>query len=297
MSTSSSILGRRAAVVGSLALVGGIGQLTPNRADAGVTLTGVANIQGSNGLTNSTYNTTNTTPGTQSFPYWLSRGYFATSGVYEIVPFIKIKTSSVSLPAGHQVSGAELGLYFTDSTYYGGSPTRSDYVDLWSVADEFTPASVNMTTYDGTNNWTDGFTAGIDNYARTGPAGRHLAQLWNTGAAPGGTATNQINNNVQEYKLFKGPTLDEYLTAQILAGKDSYLALTNSNGDGYGLRFVASSDVSWGGFLDNRPYLTINDAPIPEPATGLVMLGFGATALLRRRRRDTQMAPGEGEGA
>src|SRR5688572_29648932 len=118
MSMSQGSLGRKAAVVGSLALVGGVGYLAPSQADAAVTLTGIANIQESNGLTNSTYTTTNTTPGTQSFPYMLSRSYYSTSGLYDIVPFIKVKTSAVTLPPGNQVSGAELGMYFTDSTYY-----------------------------------------------------------------------------------------------------------------------------------------------------------------------------------
>lgn len=282
-------LTRKAAVVGSLALVGQVGQLSPGGRAAAtiVTLNGVANMQESNTLTNSTYTTTNTTGGTQSFPYILSREYFTNSGSYEILPFLKVKTSSVSLPAGHAVSGAELGLFFTDSTYYGGSPTRSDYVDLWSVADSFTPASVSMSKYDGTNAWSDGFDAGVNGFTRTGPAGRHLAQLWNATAAPGGTPANQINNNVMEYKLFKGADLDSYLTTQILAGKDSYFELTNSNDSGFGLRFVASSDLSWGGFLDNRPYLTINTAPVPEPASlfgATLVLGGG---LLARRRRPT----------
>jgi PEP-CTERM motif len=284
MNTVSGRLRRKAAVVGSLALVGGIGQLAPERAEAATTLTGVANIQGSNALTNSTYNTTNTTPGTQSFPYWISREHSSNSGSYEILPFIRVTTSGVTLPPGEFVSGAELGLYFTDSTYYGGSPTRSNYVDLWSVPDAFTAASVNMTTYNGTNNWTNGFQAGIHGFNRTGPAGSHLAQLWNSGAAPAGTPANQINNNVQEYKLFKGDDLDAYLTQQILAGQDSFFALTNSGDNGEALRWVASSDVSWGGFLDNRPYLTINTA-IPEPATGVALLTLGGAALGRRRRR------------
>jgi hypothetical protein len=285
---------RKATVVGSLALVGGVGQLAPNHAEAATTLDGVANIQATNGLTASTYFTTNTNPLAdvgfgvgKSFPYILSKSYYTTNGAYDIVPYIKVKTSAVTLPLGNVVSGAELGLYFTDSTYYGGSATRSDYVDLWSVQDEFTPASVNMTTYDGTNNWTEGFAAGIDGYARTGPVGRHLGLLWNTGAAPLGTPSNQINNDVQEYKLFKGPGLDAYLTTQILAGKDSYFALTNSNGSGFGVRFVAPSHVSWGGFLDNRPYLTVNDAPIPEPGACLAVVVLGGAALARRKRRST----------
>jgi hypothetical protein len=287
-------LTRKTAVVGSLALAGQIGHLSPSTCAYGAsfTLDGSANIQESLTLTNSTYHTTAVGgadigygPG-KSFPYIISKSYFSTDGAYDITPFIKIKTSALTLPAGHAVSGAELGMYFTDSTYYGGSATRSNYVDLWSVGNAFTPASVNMTTYDGSNAWTDGFSAGLDGYARTGPAGRHLAQLWNTGTAPGGTPSSQINNDLQEYKLFKGPDLDAYLTAQIQAGQDSYFGLTNSDGDGFGLRFVATSDVSWGGFLDNRPYLTVNTAEVPEPASAVVAaLGLGATVMARRQRR------------
>jgi hypothetical protein len=288
-------LTRKAAVVGSLALVGQVGHFGAGgqAAAATVTLDGVNNIQATNGLTNSTYFTTVPPGGDggfgvgKSFPYMLSKSYFTTDGAYDIVPYIKVKTSTLTLPAGNAVSGAELGLYFTDSTYYGGSPTRSDYVDLWSVQDEFTPASVNMTTYDGTNSWTDGFAAGINGWTRTGPLGRHLAQLWHNPAAPIGTPTSQINDNTQEYKVFKGPDFDAYLTAQILAGKDSYFALTNSSGDGFGLRFVAPSDVSWGGFLDNRPYVTVIDAPVPEPAGAATVVLAGAAALARRRRRQS----------
>jgi hypothetical protein len=279
-------LTRKAAVVGSLALVGQVGHFgAGGQAAAAVTLTGVANFQESNTTTSSTYTTTSTTPGTQSFPYILTREYFQTNGAYEILPFIKVKTSTYTLPAGNAISGAELGLYFTDSTYYGGSSTRSDYVDLWSVADEFVPASVNMTNYNGANAWTDGFRAGIDGWTRSGPAGRHLALLWHTAAAPVGTPSSQINNNVMEYKVLKGPGLDDYLTTQIQAGKDSYFALSNSNDSGNGLRFVASSDVSWGSFLDNRPYLFLDDAAVPEPTAGAIFLVAGGIAAGRRKRR------------
>jgi hypothetical protein len=296
MNTSRNTLGRQAVVVGSLALVGGIGQLAPDRASAAtITLDGVANIQATNGLTNSTYFTTNTTPGAdvgfgpgKSFPHMISREHSSNSGAYEILPFIRVKTSGVSLGAGEFVSGAELGLGYTDSAYYNAGttdPNRSNYVDLWSVSNAFTPASVNMTTYDGANNWADGFQAGINGYTRVGPTPQaHLAFLWHDDDAPAGTPSNQINDNVQGYKLFKGGNLDAYLTQQILAGQDSYFALTNNGDNGDGLRWVAPSDVSWGGNFDNRPYLTIR-TEVPEPASGLAVLALGGAALTRRHRR------------
>ena len=284
---------RAAAVVGSLALAGQVGHLAPGgQAQAAVfNLSGVANFQESNGLTNSTYTTTNTAAGTQSFPHIISREHSSNSGSYEILPFIRINTSDVTLPAGHSVVGAEIGLKFTDSTYYGGSPTRSNYVDLWSLPDQFVPTSVNMTTYDGANAWTNGFQAGINGNARTGPAGSHVAQLWNLAAAPAGTPTNQINDNVQEYKLFKGADLDAYLTQQILAGQDSFFALTNSGDNGEALRFVASSDVSWGGHFDDRPYLTIR-TEVPEPASGIALLGLSALATCHRGKRQRRQGAG-----
>ena len=285
MGASMIVRTKKVAVVGSLALVGGIGQLMPGQAGAAtINLTGVADFQESNGLTNSTYTTTNTTPGAQSFPHLISREHSSNSGAYEILPFIRINTSGVTLPAGEVVVGAEIGLKFTDSTYYGGSPTRSNYVDLWSLPDPFVPASVNMTTYDGTNTWTNGFQAGINGNLRTGPAGSHMAQLWNLAAAPPGTPNNQINDNVQEYKLFKGQDLDAYLTQQILAGEDAFFALTNSGDNGEALRFVASSDVSWGGHFDDRPYLTIR-TEVPEPASGMALLGLSGLAMCHRRRQ------------
>jgi hypothetical protein len=288
--------------VGSLALVGGIGQLAPDRAHAAtITLQGVANIQATNGLTNSTYFTTITDgsdggfgPG-KSFPSLISREHSSNSGAYEILPFIRVKTSGVTLGPGEFVSGASLGLFFTDSTYYGGAPDRSNYVDLWSVSNAFTPAAVNMTTYDGTNAWTDGFQAGINGYLRTGPQSQ-LAFLWHTGDAPAGTPGSEINDNVQEYKLFKGDNLDAYLTQQILNGQDAFFALTNNGDNGNALRWVAPSEVSWGGIFDNRPFLTIN-TDVPEPASGFVLLAGGVAAMCSRRRRRADATGGEDQAS
>jgi hypothetical protein len=85
-----------AAVVGGLALNHRVGA-TP------LTLGGVNAFTESSTLTNSTYYTTDPTPGSTSFPHILSREY-DNSGAFEIVPFIRIDLSSI--PAGSQITGA-----------------------------------------------------------------------------------------------------------------------------------------------------------------------------------------------
>jgi hypothetical protein len=271
------------AVVGSLALVGQVGQLAPEGQAQGATLTGVSSFLEVNTFTNSTYTATNPSPGSSSFPYILSREYFTNSGAYEILPFIRVKTSTFAMPAGHQVSGAQLGLFWTDSSY--NSAAHSDFVDLWSVANAFT-SSATMTTYDGANAWTDGFDAGVNGFTRTGPAGRHLAFLWDTDATvPAGTPSNHVINQLQEYKVFEGADFDAYLTQQIELGQDAFFELTNSNDSGFYQRFVATSDVNLGGVFANQPYLVINTAEVPEPTAGAILLVIGALTARRCRRR------------
>ena len=244
-------------------VVGGLGTPTPVGATP-LTLTGINSFSESNALTNSTYTNTNLTPGSISFPHVISRE-FTNSGAYEIVPFIRIDLSSV--PVGSQVTGAQVGLFYTDSTYYGGAALRQEYIDLWAVNNEFDPATVNMTTYDGTNPWTDGFRAGVHHSLRTGPAGSFMGTIFPTTAAPAGAPSEKLNNNVQEYKIFSSDDLDSYLTMQANLGKDAYFELTNSNGSGNAYRFVATGDDNGNFFgahyaADHQPFLSLDYSPL-----------------------------------
>ncbi|WP_428939255.1 hypothetical protein [Fontivita pretiosa] len=233
-----------------------------------------------------------TQPGTTpSFPYLVFREY--TGSAYDIRVFMKVSLSSI--PAGSIVTGSQLGIFFTDSTY-GTYTVHSDYVDLWSTADEFTQ-NLSFATYDGTNPWTDGFQAGIDGAARTGPAGRHLDNLWFQGAEPPGTPSNKIINQVQEYKVFSSAALDAYLQQQINAGKDAYFALSIGNQAAQYLRFVSTSDDNtyWGNaagpIFFNQPYLDVQY--VPEPAGAVTVLTAAGGALLARRRRAERIARNE----
>jgi hypothetical protein len=256
---------KRIGAIGSttVAIIGG---LTVNQRAVGatpMTLTGINHFSESNSLTASTYTTTNPTAGSVSFPHIISRE-FTNAGAYEIVPHIKISLASV--PAGQQITGAQLGLFFTDSTYYGGSAGRQEYIDLWAVKDEFTPSSVNMTTYNGTNLWSDGFRAGINHFLRIGPDGAFLSTVWPTNFAPTGTPSSKLNNEADEFKIWSSDQLDSYLTAQHLQGKDAYLQLTNSNASGNSYRFVATGDDngSFGVHYDaaHQPFLSFDAATL-----------------------------------
>ena len=226
-----------------------------------------------------------------SYPYLEVGEYFTAGGVYDSRVFVKVNLSSVVLPANNEVTGAKLGLFWYDSTYGGYHPAHgADNVDLWSTADEFTGA-VNFATYDGANAWMDGPQAGIDGYARTGPAGRHLASLYKGGTEPVGTPSSKVIDLVQEYKIFEGGNLDDYLTAQLVAGKDAYFALSIDNDGGFYQRFISTSDngTYWVGAtglaqFGNQPYLELDFAEIPEPASGLAILALSSLGLRRRRR-------------
>jgi hypothetical protein len=260
-------MAKKKAAAAATAAAAVIGGLTLNRQVGAVpfNLTGINHFSESNTFTASTYTSTDPTPGSPSFPHIITRE-FTNSGAYEIVPFIRVSLSSV--PAGQQITGAQLGLFFTDSTYFGGAALRQEYIDLWSVKDAFDPATVNMTTYDSnaTHLWSDGFRAGVNHVTRTGPAGSFLSTVWPTQSAPAGTPSAMLNNGADEYKIWSSDQLDDYLTAQHLQGKDAYFELTNSNASGNAYRFVATGDANamFGTHYDaaHQPYLSFEAAPL-----------------------------------
>jgi hypothetical protein len=224
-----------------------------------------------------------TLPGTTpSLPYLVFRE--ASGSAYDVRVFMRVDLSSV--PAGSLITAGQLGIHFTDSNY-GGS-AHSDYVDLWSVADEF-DGNLSFATYNGTTPWTDGAQAGVSGSDRTGPAGRHLDNLWFQGTEPAGTPSSKIINQVQEYKIFSSAELTSYLQQQLDAGRDAYFTLSTGNQNAEWLRFVSTSDdnTHWGNtagpIFFNQPYLDVEF--IPEPSGVLALSGAAGALLLGRRRR------------
>jgi autotransporter-associated beta strand protein len=272
-----------AAVIGGLALTHRVGAVP-------AVITGNGNIFELSATSSSTYHTTQ--PGTApSYPYIQFREYFAPGGGFDERIWMKVNLSSI--PAGSAVTNSKLNLAWFSSSYGTYAP-HSDNVDLWSVADEFT-SGANFLTYDGTNPWTDGPQSGIDGYARTGPAGRHLGSLFKLGGEPAGAPSEIVMNSsysgtpppnynaglgaTLEYKSiydhdrgntakFAMDSLDEYLTKQKLAGKDAYFALTIDNGDAKWMQFIATSDdgTFWptdtgNPYFANQPKLELEYAP------------------------------------
>ena len=286
MGNSINALTPKMAIVGALTLASG--------ASAATTLTGLNYFYETGATSGGNVAITDWAGGPNSsvsYPYLEVGEYYTASGAYDSRIFLKISLGSVSVPGGQKVSGAKLGLGWYDSTYGGYQPAHSDNVDLWSTADEFT-GSLTAATYNGTNSWTDGPQAGINGYLRTGPVGRHLASLYKQGTEPAGTPSNKIINGIQEFKILEGPDLDNYLNAQILAGKDAYLALSIDNDSGYYQRFIATSDngTYWATatglpVFGNQPYLFIDTAPVPEPVGVGSILVLGGLMVFQPRSR------------
>jgi hypothetical protein len=276
-----SIIGRTA---GTAAAVVGALSVTTGAIGATANITGNGNFfevtEGAGGHVGITL------PGTTpSFPYLAFREF--SGSAYDQRVFMRISLSAV--PAGSLITDARLGIHFTDSNY-GGS-VHSDYVDLWSVADQFN-GNLSFATYNGSNPWTDGPQAGVSGSDRTGPAGRHLDNLWFQGAEPAGTPSNKIINQVQEYKVFSSAQLNAYLQQQLDLGQDAFFTLSTGNAAAQYLRFVSTSDnnTHWGNtagpIFFNQPYLNVDF--IPEPASAMTAVAAGGILLLRRRRKQQE---------
>ncbi|HWP40972.1 MAG TPA: hypothetical protein VNL70_08600, partial [Tepidisphaeraceae bacterium] len=170
--------------------------------------------------------------------WWGGAANIPENGAFDQRVFLRINLSQV--PAGSIVTEARFNLFWLD-TYESGA--HSDYVDLWSVADRV-ESGANYNTSNGTTPWTDGFIAGVNGYARTGPAGRHLGFLWHSAAAPAGTPSKHIIDLNQEYKEFVSDAgaLEAYLTQQLASTQEANFQLSIGNGNAGWQRFIAASD-------------------------------------------------------
>ncbi len=191
--------------------------------------------------------------------------YNSVGSQYELTGFIKL-----SLPELQQVLLTDAVLYLKTVNRAHANPAHS--MVLGFTTDEFDPATLTLTTYDGTNPWTLGNNAGVNPGTANPPFPNVLVSITEV------TATDT-------WYAFQSTELTQYLQQQFDSGKDAYLYITQGKG-GTANEFVNFYGPGETTVANSTPYLQLTYQAIPEPNTLLLIGSIGTSfAFLRRRKK------------